>query len=467
MLKFAIVLMALTATALGRPGDLNKVDSVLQQTLEKKLTANIFVSFTEGTAAVLAAVSSTRFPTREDRLIALKGALVENAETSQVNVNSMLSDLGASFEVLWITNQVYVREADITLVSKLAKMDEVSQVREEEVIPLDDPKPTSPVIKRPGTLAEWGIQKIQAEDAVQLLQNVTSFAAPVRVCTIDTGVRGTHEALKDNYFGKYGWFDPYQNTELPNDQNGHGTHTTGTIAGKGGIGVYPGAKWLACKGCATSSCAQYALTACGQYVTCPTLPDGTSSDCTMAPHLVSNSWGGGRGNDWFDGIIAAWHTAGIIPLFSIGNSGPSCGSANSPGDRNVIGVGSTTVGDSLSSFSSVGPTVDGRMKPEVSAPGSDVISAYYTADDAYRSLSGTSMACPHAAGLTAILMAYDSDLTYDQVQSFMFSGAERRLPSANKECSGVGDSVFPNHHFGQGRINALSSLTGLIQAKRL
>src|SRR5665811_2378314 len=126
-------------------------------------------------------------------------------------------------------------------------------------------------------------------------------------------------------------YDPYMFTETPNDQNGHGTHTTGTICGAGGIGVYPDAKWLACKGCATSSCSQFALTDCGQYIVCPTLPDGTKPDCSKAPHLVSNSWGGGRGNEWFDSVIAAWHAAKIVPLFSIGNSGPSCNSANSPG----------------------------------------------------------------------------------------------------------------------------------------
>lgn len=59
--------------------------------------------------------------------------------------------------------------------------------------------------------------------------------------------------------------------------------------------------------------------------------------------------------------------AGIVPVFSIGNSGPNCNTANSPGDiKDVIGVGSTMITDSISSFSSVGPTLDGRMKPDIS-----------------------------------------------------------------------------------------------------
>jgi subtilisin family serine protease len=119
------------------------------------------------------------------------------------------------------------------------------------------------------------------------------------------------------------------------------------------------------------------------------MPDGSAPDCSKAPNLVSNSWGGGRGQTWHDAVIAAYHAGGIIPLFSIGNSGPSCNTANSPGDRDVIGVGSTTSDDGLSSFSSVGPTIDGRMKPDISAPGSNVLSAYNSGDSDYRALSGT------------------------------------------------------------------------------
>jgi subtilisin family serine protease len=157
-----------------------------------------------------------------------------------------------------------------------------------------------------------------------------------------------------------------------------------------GIGVYPEAKWLACKGCASSFCSIYDMIRCGQYVLCPTLPDGSSPDCKKAPHLVSNSWGVERSPaSWYDAVIAAWQIGKIIPIFSIGNSGPNCASAGYPGSGNVIGVGSTTSTDAISSFSSVGPSFQGLMKPDISAPGSNIVSASNTADDAYRSLSGT------------------------------------------------------------------------------
>ncbi|ODM86705.1 Bacillopeptidase F [Orchesella cincta] len=112
-----------------------------------------------------------------------------------------------------------------------------------------------------------GSVKIQAPEAWQELGTLSGEG--VIIATVDTGVRGTHEALKDNFVGEYGWFDPSTSTPEPTDNNGHGTHTTGTIAGGKGIGVAPGAKWAACRGCASSACWQSDLLACGDFFACP------------------------------------------------------------------------------------------------------------------------------------------------------------------------------------------------------
>jgi len=73
---------------------------------------------------------------------------------------------------------------------------------------------------------------IQVEEALALLTTLKPNPPEVRIATIDTGVRGTHAALRDSYIGKYGWYDPYQLTSEPNDQFGHGTHTTGPTRGE-------------------------------------------------------------------------------------------------------------------------------------------------------------------------------------------------------------------------------------------
>jgi len=175
---------------------------------------------------------------------------------------------------------------------------------------------------------------------------------------------------------------------------------------------------------------------------------------------VSNSWNwrGVLGSPFYDGVIGAYHVAGIIPFFSAGNGGPGCSEVYSPADRDVIAVGSTTPTDHLSEFSSAGPSVDSTFKPDLSAPGSDIVSASNEADDAYKSRSGTSMASPCAAGVAGILLTYDPTLTYNQVLSALRSGAERdKLQSSGRNCYGLRDSVFPNFSFGYGRVNALKS----------
>lgn len=98
----------------------------------------------------------------------------------------------------------------------------------------------------------------------------------------------------------------------------------GTILGTHGIGVAPGAKWMACQACSSPwTCTIPGFVKCAQWVLCPTNINGTEPDCSKAPQLVSNSWGGSEedGDDFFDEVGASWHAAGIIPIFAVGNEG--------------------------------------------------------------------------------------------------------------------------------------------------
>jgi hypothetical protein len=90
------------------------------------------------------------------------------------------------------------------------------------------------------------------------------------------------------------------------------------------------------------------------------------------PNFVNNAWGGGSGLNWFKQQIAAWRAVGIIPIFSSGGSGPSCGSLTSEGPE-VITVGSTDQLDKLSN-SGRGPGLNGIIKPDLVAPGVNIVS---------------------------------------------------------------------------------------------
>ncbi|ODM92064.1 Bacillopeptidase F [Orchesella cincta] len=146
--------------------------------------------------------------------------------------------------------------------------------------------------------------------------------------------------------------------------------------------------------------------------------------------------------------IGASRAANIIPIFAIGNSGSSCLSVNAPGDyENVIGVGAVEYSDEIASFSSRGPTLDGRLKPEVSAPGDDIRSS------CYETTTNT--------GAVAILLAKNKDLTFDEVKNLLQDNADQyfHLPET---CSSDNSTFWPNNVYGHGRINVKRALTALI-----
>lgn len=81
----------------------------------------------------------------------------------------------------------------------------------------------------------------------------------------------------------------------------------GTICGQNGIGVAPGAKWVACKGLGNQGGSDVTLSECAQWIL----------DLEEKPTVVANSWGGGQGQSWFDDEIAAWRAANIVPVFAV------------------------------------------------------------------------------------------------------------------------------------------------------
>ena len=149
--------------------------------------------------------------------------------------------------------------------------------------------------------------------------------------------------------------------------------------------------------------------------------------------------------------------AGILTVHSAGNSGSNgCSSVDEPAaiyDESFT-VGNVDANDVIAYNSSRGPvTVDGsnRLKPDVSAPGSNVISAY--TGSSYRSLSGTSMAGPHVAGLAALLISANPDLSgnVDELESLIRSNT---VPLTSTDSCGGMAGQTPNDVYGYGRIDA-------------
>ena len=304
----------------------------------------------------------------------------------------------------------------------------------------------------------WGIQRIRAD---QVWSGLGISGTGVTVATIDTGVDWQHPALQTNYRGWNGrlppdhlhnWYDATDEGSLyPTDMNGHGTHTMGTIVGLNGIGVAPGARWMAAKGLNGQGYGYDSwLHAAFEFMLAP------GSDPSYAPDVVSNSWGNSDGtSSEFAPDIAALQAAGIFVVFANGNNGPMSGTVGSPASLpSAVGVGATDPDDEVTSFSSRGPSPFGPVKPDISAPGLNVVSSY--PGGSYASASGTSMATPHVAGTVALILSAVPTLS---ITATLFVLTSTAVP--------IGTNL-PNNDAGWGRVDAYSATlsvlsTGVIQ----
>ena len=275
------------------------------------------------------------------------------------------------------------------------------------------------------------------------------------VATLDTGVDYQHPALQSKYRGYRGggppvhagnWFDASGSGYLyPGDGNGHGTHTMGTILGSTpdyDIGVAPGAHWIAAKiftnaGFATDSGIHSAF----QWLIAP---DG---DPSLAPDIVSNSWGTDNGFDTtFLNDVQIVRAAGILPVFANGNAGgQGAGSVGAPASyAESFAVGATDLNDAVAPFSSRGPSpLTGAVKPDVSAPGVNVTSSF--PGGGYQPLSGTSMATPHVAGVAALLKQARPTISLTETMYVITSTA---VPLA---------AALPSNDSGWGRVDAYAA----------
>ncbi|MER6103790.1 S8 family serine peptidase [Streptomyces sp. NPDC001832] len=447
---------AAQAAANSKPNGHGKFRPALLDKLKTKGKADFWVRF--GAAADLS--EAGRIVDWNKRGATVAKALRKTARVSQADVRSELDRAHVEYKAFWATNAIHVSGGSLKMAEQLAVEPEVKSLWPTQTYAVPEPVKGTAVAEV--NSVEWGIANINADD-VWAQYGVTG--AGITVANIDSGVQYDHPALVKQYRGNkgdgtfdhnYNWFDATGAClGSPCDENGHGTHTMGTMAGDDGgsnhIGVAPGVRWIAANGCCASDTT---LVESGQWMLEPTDLHGQNPDASKRPNVINNSWGSSQpSNDPFmEDMSAAWAASGIFVSWANGNSGlGGCNTSGSPGSRIInYSVGAYDSTNTIAYFSGRGAGQDGEIKPNISAPGLNVRSS--VPGSGYGTKSGTSMAAPHLAGAVALLWSAAPALVGDVATTeALLDGSAIDTP--NNQCGGTDDD---NNVFGEGRLDVLA-----------
>ncbi|SFR28490.1 Peptidase inhibitor I9 [Lentzea waywayandensis] len=250
----------------------------------------------------------------------------------------------------------------------------------------------------------WGLDRIDQRN-LPLDQRYTynSTGSGVNAYIIDTGVRITHRDFGGRARNGYDFVD---NDAVAQDGNGHGTHVAGTVAGTL-HGVAKQANIIGVRVLNNSGSGTIAGVVAGV--------NWVASN-HVKPAVANMSLGGGA-NTSLDNAVSGAITRGVTFAVAAGNSNTNAANTSPARVAAALTVGSTERTDARSSFSNYGPVVD------VFAPGGGITSTWNTSDTATNTISGTSMAAPHVAGVVARYLQGNRNVTPAQVATAITSNA--------------------------------------------
>jgi cerevisin len=235
--------------------------------------------------------------------------------------------------------------------------------------------------------APWGLARVGQRaklGSAPYTYNHANGGEGVTVFVLDTGVNTSHV----DFGGRATWGTTTDDGSSDADGNGHGTHCAGTIAGNT-YGVAKKANIVAVKVLGDDGSGSWSGVIAGiDWVT------KHSAD----KKVISMSLGGGK-NDALNQAVTAAINAGVVTVVAAGNENQDACNVSPASTPGAITVGATDVNDRKASFSNYGKCVD------ILAPGVNVLSAWIGSNTATNSISGTSMATPHVAGLAATVFS--------------------------------------------------------------
>ncbi len=393
----------------------------------------------------------------------------EFATKSQANLTGFLTQFRIEYHPYYLVNAIEVNAGPLWkwIIEQRDDVDRVLQNPNLRPLPEEIPVNSGDI-----TSVDESMWNLEILGVYQVREDFDVYGSGIIIGQADSGVDGNHPALRDQFVGtvnniNYSWYDPWFETNFPQDISGHGTHTLGTILGKK-VGIAPDAHWIGCVNLGRNLGNPALYLSCMQFLFAPFPEDGdplSEGKPELGAQILNNSWGcpeiEGCDALVFKDAVLALRSAGVFVVSSAGNNGYyGCESISDPLAiyEDVLTVGAIDKMGEITQFSSLGPvTVDGsgRTKPDLVAPGEDIFSSM--PNSSYALLSGTSMAGPHVVGTVALMWSANPELIGQ------ISLTEKILTNTANHYTGmvpacVDSTLIPNNAFGFGVVNTYKAV---------
>ncbi len=417
------------------------------------------------------------------------------AAKAQAKLLASIGEAKLAHRSYYVVNAVLVRGVDQAQIEAFAARADVAQIFADtavRVIPAPDARAfkDEKAAKAVGdNIVSTGADRVWA---------LGKRGEGITVAGNDTGIEMTHVGLRSHYRGlaangtlshDFNWHDAVHeplnpekaranpcgySTAAPCDDNGHGTHTAGTMVGDDGagnqVGMAPGAKLIGCRNMDEGVGKPSTYLECFEFFLAPWAHGAspTSGDPARAPDIINNSWGcpsdeGCNGSEFLP-VMNNLAAAGVMVVAAAGNEGSSCGTiADAPAHHTdevfVVGALDHRNG-TIASFSSRGPSgFDSKVGPDVSAPGVNVRSSIMGGGYSGSFWSGTSMAAPHVAGAVALLWSAKPELVGKIPETIAKFTGTAVAKTTTQTCGGVSGAEVPNNTYGFGQLDVYSAVT--------
>jgi subtilisin family serine protease len=315
-------------------------------------------------------------------------------KVADVSANLVARYGGSSFFVYETALRGFASKMSEEQAKAMSKDPQVSYVQENNVMQISGNQAD----------ATWGLDRIDQRDLpLNKTYNYSSSGAGVNAYIIDTGIRITHREFGGR--AKHA-FDAVNDGQNGNDCHGHGTHVAGTVGGA----TFGVAKNVDLHAIRVLSCQGYGSTA-GVVAGVDWVTQNR-----VLPAVANMSLGGGE-DQALDDAVRRSIAAGVTYVLAAGNENRSACLGSPSRVAEAITVGATTDADARASFSNYGPCVD------VFAPGYNITSSWVDSDSSSHTISGTSMASPHVAGLAALYLERNTSSAPAAVSAALVEGA--------------------------------------------